>query len=204
MQKALTERLKNPLAIKHFDFNNWVGLDGYHVTGDGRKFCRFKTVAHGIRAAVRVLWRYEDRNVPMTPKGIVYEWTATDDAAYLERVLHLTGFGAEDKIDTGDTKQLYTLLKAMQMVEAGYDWVKPGDWHKGFEMVGLKLRPAAASKRLIGGSIASLGVAATQAQEQFSLFQGVLPDNIVSIAATGLLGVGLLVVFGSWYFDRVR
>ncbi len=140
----------------------------------------------------------------MSVAGVIKEWTATEREVYLQRVEDLTGWDSSKKIDLKNGKEIYTLLKAMHQVEAGYSWVKPGDWEKGFRMVGLKLRPAVFSKRLVGAQVASLGAVVQGANEQFQMFNQYISPDMASYIGGSLLMVGLFTVGASWFFDRVK
>ena len=87
-------RNNNPLNIDFNPANKWQGLDRDQPS-DGR-FCRFVSMAYGIRAAAALLVSYQDRYGLNTVRGIIGRWAPpveNDTNAYANTVARRVGVG---------------------------------------------------------------------------------------------------------------
>lgn len=112
-------RNNNPLNIRITD-NHWLGKD---VPAKDDAFETFDTMAHGIRAAAKILLKYAGRGIN-TINGIISHFapnTENPTDAYAETVSSNTGFDRDEQIDVTQAPVLLPVLKAMASVECGAD-----------------------------------------------------------------------------------
>lgn len=110
-------RNNNPLNIRITD-NHWLGKN---TPSTDEAFETFDTMAHGIRAAGKILLRYSQRGINTINKIIATFAPNTENPteAYAESVSTHTGYQADEEIDVTQAPVLTAVLKAMAHVECG-------------------------------------------------------------------------------------
>lgn len=92
------ERANNPGNINFDAHVDWLGQIGIELPPPGEKarFARFDTPEHGIRALVKVLRAYIERDGCKTMQQMIWRWAPAKDAnntiAYVANVCTDTGF----------------------------------------------------------------------------------------------------------------
>lgn len=109
--------LNNPLNIRYNPANNWQGQ-----LKPERGFCRFKTLYHGYRAAIRILQRYQLNGLNTVDK-IINRWAPSSDGndtksyiLFIKGELNLNN-KPDYVINYGD---YFELLQAMTRIEQGF------------------------------------------------------------------------------------
>lgn len=120
-------RNNNPLNIRR-SADRWQGASDEQKD---KEFVQFKSMAHGYRAAWKVLQTYYDRfcmqSKPFTVRNIIYRWAPPEDnnatEAYIRQVLRLSGIGGRENLlppnNVDGYERLSRLLQAMTCVECG-------------------------------------------------------------------------------------
>lgn len=115
-------RNKNPLNLIKTS-TKWLGLSD--VQADPR-FCQFRTMEWGIRAAIINIRTICKRNPACTIKKLINVWAPpfeNSTQAYIMRVCDLTGFTPDTIIMPYDFDFLCNLIDAMSIVENGKDYL---------------------------------------------------------------------------------
>lgn len=124
-------RNNNPLNIIHSGAK-WQGLS--NIQPD-KTFCKFTSMAFGIRAAVLILRSYRKKGFT-TVQEIVTRWCPDATApAYIQRVCKETGWKHTHKVDVWSREEVKTLLSAMTKVECANYELKESDIIKAFALV---------------------------------------------------------------------
>ncbi len=127
------ERNNNPLNIRKVAGQHWRG-EALPQRGSGEgAFCRFESMAYGIRAAFCILRTYRDKYKLVCIEDIITRWappSENDTSAYIMNVCLLTGFGAKGRFTE---TQWPKLIKAMALIESGMK-LSPTQLEKGFEL----------------------------------------------------------------------
>lgn len=124
-------RNNNPLNIIHSGAK-WQGLS--NIQPD-KTFCKFTSMAYGIRAAVLILRSYEKKGF-RTVKAIVTRWCPDSTApSYIKRVCNLTGWNEEKTVNVRSRVEVKSLLSAMTKVECANYELKESDIIKAFALV---------------------------------------------------------------------
>ncbi len=113
-------RNNNPLNIRKNPKNKWQGA----VQGSDPEFETFANCVWGVRAAFILIRRYiNNTQLPTkTIAGIISRWAPPSEnntAAYISRVCSLASVNANDKADFSNRPMMYSLIKAMIIVENG-------------------------------------------------------------------------------------
>jgi len=115
-------RNNNPLNIRWYAINNWVGQVGKDESG----FCIFDKPENGLRAAFILL-----RKGPRTVKGIVERWAPpneNDTQAYIDFVCKRLGVQADNHLYLTVDDVMVALAKAIVRYENGKDG-EQSDWY---------------------------------------------------------------------------
>ena len=133
-------RNRNPLNIRKSD-QLWKGQTGH----DG-KFCIFRTMEDGYRAAFRILKTYNTKYHIYSVREIIYRWAPPNDhnytRSYIERVCKEAGLKETDIIVVDSwieekRNDAIWLVWAMAKVENGDRFITYADMEavkKGYEM----------------------------------------------------------------------
>lgn len=124
-------RNNNPLNIIHSGAK-WKGLSNIQpdIT-----FCKFTSMAFGIRAAILILRSYDKKGF-RTVKEIITRWCPDWTApSYIKRVCNLTGWDEEKTVNVHSKDQVKALLSAMTKVECANYELKESDINKAFGLV---------------------------------------------------------------------
>jgi hypothetical protein len=101
----------------------WPGLVGYWTDDDGRKFCKFRTMAEGLRALLDNAATYPQRYGVKTLQEFGNVWApASDnkgDSQYGTRLATWCGVKPDAAYDFRGTLSLYTLARAIIRNENG-------------------------------------------------------------------------------------
>ncbi|MBO4672907.1 MAG: structural protein P5 [Bacteroidaceae bacterium] len=133
-------RNRNPLNIRKSD-QLWKGQTGH----DG-KFCIFRTMEDGYRAAFRILKTYNVKYHIYSVREIIYRWAPPNDhnytRSYIERVCKEAGLKETDLIVVDSwieekRNDAIWLVWAMAKVENGDKYISYADMEKvkmGYEL----------------------------------------------------------------------
>lgn len=134
MEAKLTPRgirNNNPLNIIHSGAK-WQGLADFQPD---KNFCKFTSMAYGIRAAVLILRSYRKKGFT-TVQEIVTRWCPDRTApAYIQRVCKETGWPHTKVVDVFNRVEVAALLTAMTKVECANYVLQQSDINKAFSMI---------------------------------------------------------------------
>lgn len=135
-------RNANPGNIRHGD--TWIGLADNQPDPD---FCTFKDARFGIRAMVKILFRYETLGIN-TVRSIIERWapaSENDTEAYIASVMkHMPVHNANQQIDVHSYHVCRPLIEAIIRHENGYQPYTEPTLIAGLAMAGCKDLPRAA------------------------------------------------------------
>ena len=115
----------NPLNIMHNPANKWQGM-----VGQENGYVIFRSWYWGFRAALRLIHNYIQKGY-VTPERIIYRWCPDYTAAnYVKAVGKFSQMSVVTAIDPSSYKQVFTLVRAMIMVECGVDYDLEKSWVK--------------------------------------------------------------------------
>lgn len=124
-------RNNNPLNIIHSGAK-WLGLAD--VQPD-KTFCKFISMACGIRAAVKILRSYDKKGF-RTVSAIIKRWCPDNTApAYIKRVCKETGWDDTKVVNVFSRVEVKALLSAMTKVECANYVLNDSDYIKAFNML---------------------------------------------------------------------
>lgn len=109
---------KNLLNIRYSTSNNWTGQ-----TGQNKGFCVFDSFDNGLRAAIKLLRKYNTTYGRKTVEQIISKWAPSnenDTTNYINFVAKKMQIDATEKIDLDDKELLYKLIYAMCLMESNY------------------------------------------------------------------------------------
>ena len=109
----------NPLNIRKTGGRPWLGEIR---PGQDKEFCQFCDMAHGYRAAMRLLHNYCRLYGLRTPRELISRWappSENDTRGYLGAVCRLTGLEADTPVDLTRKENMLKLTAAMSQVENG-------------------------------------------------------------------------------------
>ena len=111
-------RNKNPLNVRYNASNDWFGRDSKEGTPAG--FETFVSTAHGIRAADKVLEKYDDYGVNSIREVITRfaPSSENDTEGYIDFVAKEIGIGADDGLNLKNPRTRTELIKAMVQMES--------------------------------------------------------------------------------------
>jgi len=116
-------RNNNPLNIRYNTGNCWVGQ-----TGSDGQFCKFSSPKYGVRAAVKILFKYAGKDKNTTIQEIIIRWAPWSDGnntyAYIATVCNDIGMHPADTIDVRDSATVVRLLYSMAKVECTEEALK--------------------------------------------------------------------------------
>lgn len=139
------QRNNNPFALIQLQPSQWLGLVGTDP-GQPAGFLKFDTALNGTRAGFINLWnRYfskglrninqiaavylgTDQPIAFGAGGVVVNKAAADYATALSKI---TGFDINRYLTWN---QAFTLGRAIEKIENGYQWVSEADFQKGYEL----------------------------------------------------------------------
>ena len=137
------QRNNNPLNIRH-SADQWQGARKEQTD---KSFVQFETMAHGYRAAWKVLesyWKYfHDLPKAFSVRNIISRWappTENDTDNYIRTVLRLTGLGGNENLTQPSRatgyERLELLVRAMTTMECGipYKEVDVEAIREGFDL----------------------------------------------------------------------
>lgn len=107
----------NPLNIEK-------GTDWQGLTADqpDERFCTFKTVPYGYRAAVKILDNYQRLHSLWTIRGIINRWAPpgeNDTGAYVGAIANACGVSADETFALKHGANTRNILRAMTIHENG-------------------------------------------------------------------------------------
>ena len=109
----------NPLNIRKTNIRPWLGEVR---PGQDAQFCQFQDMAHGYRAAMRILQNYQRLYGLRTLRQIISRWappSENDTHGYIDTVCHLTKWDSERALQLKQKEQMSPLVSAMSQVENG-------------------------------------------------------------------------------------
>ena len=134
-------RNNNPLNIRRTS-TRWAG----QIASDTeRAFVVFMDMAHGVRAAAKVIQNYQRLYGINTVRRLIERWAPPNEnhtPAYIVAVAAALGVGQDDTLDLAAHDILYKLIPAMSRVENGRrpdgsDWLRSEDVDAGLAMLRL-------------------------------------------------------------------
>ena len=109
----------NPPNIRKTGRRPWLGEVR---PGQDAQFCQFQDMAHGYRAAMRLLQNYQRLYGLRTLRQIISRWappSENDTRGYINTVCYLTKWDAERALQLKQKEQMIPLVSAMSQVENG-------------------------------------------------------------------------------------
>lgn len=132
------------------------------------RFEQFIAPEWGIRALARTLITYQDKHGLRTVRGIIDRWAPpaeNDTWAYITAVANRLGVLADDEIDVHDYATLRVLVESIIKHENGQQPYSAAVIDHGLRLAGVvpaKSKPMAASKTIIGTTVAATAGAAPE------------------------------------------
>ena len=127
----------NPLNIKKTGGRPWLGEIR---PGADKVFCQFIDMAHGYRAAMKLLQNYQTRYGLRTLRQLISRWappSENDTRGYLGAVCKLTGLDADHFVDLSKKITLTSIVSAMSQVENGRR-ADPSEVEAGWRMLSCR------------------------------------------------------------------
>jgi hypothetical protein len=129
------ERNNNPLNIKYSEKNRWVGKK--YSNKNDPVFEEFKTMAYGLRAAIKLISNYCMRENGSTPAAIIRRWAPSNaDGNHTENYIdyvenrmqqllvtvwkHALSYDPKIRISYKDYDVMHALITAMSEFESRY------------------------------------------------------------------------------------
>lgn len=197
-------RNHNPLNIRR-SRDKWQGLASPQ---QDREFFTFVGPEWGIRAAARILIRYQDDHNLTTVRQFINRWAPpveNDTDAYAEAAARAMGLSPDDQIDAHDYRYIRPMVEAMIRHENGQQPYAGAVIDKGLILAGVEppKKPLAKSQTIQGAQVATLGVtgsALADVAQQASDVQGQLAPLVaysewikLLFLGVALVGIGLTV-----------
>lgn len=166
--------------------DRWLGMSA-DQSADAR-FLVFDTPEAGIRALMRILINYQERNGIKTMREAINRWAPpgeNNSSAYVQHVSRLTGFDPDEPLDFLDREVNVALTQAIVRHENGEptiygrkEWYPADAYERAAVMAGFEptKKPLVKSRTVAGAVIAAAGVAvgaATGAPDVATSAQGV-------------------------------
>lgn len=129
-------RNNNPGNIR-ISSTNWQGKIPQALNTD-KAFEQFQTYAYGVRAMIKNLLTYYNRDGLNTVAEIVSKWAPSnenDTAAYIKKVSDATGFGQNQSLNLRSVSTMRALVIAMTGVENGRTAVTPDLFNYAWNLV---------------------------------------------------------------------
>lgn len=133
-------RNNNPGNIRHGD--TWIGLAEEQRDPE---FCTFKDPKFGIRAMVKIFFRYDDLNI-RTIRRIINRWappSENDTDSYVRDVARRCSVDPDDDIDVRSYRVVRPLVEAIIFHENGVQPYDNATLYAGIAMAGAKNMPDA-------------------------------------------------------------
>jgi len=141
VKKMLTPlgiRNNNPGNIRFNVANNWIGQ-----TGEESGYAKFSDVAHGVRAAGKLLRNYQDRYGLDTISALIQRWAPQSEnptAEYIANIARWMGARADLPINLGHDAALESMLAGIFRQENGtqpngHDWISGEEIRKGVALI---------------------------------------------------------------------
>ena len=108
-----------PLNIRTTNGRPWVGEVR---PGQDEVFCQFQDMAHGYRAAMKLLQNYQRLYGLRTLRHIISRWappSKNDTRGYLNTVCYITKWDVDLTLQLKRREQMIPLVSAMSQVENG-------------------------------------------------------------------------------------
>lgn len=115
---TMGKRNKNPLNIRYNASNDWFGRDSKEGTPEGYE--TFISTAHGVRAADKILEKYDDYGFNSIREVITRfaPPNENDTDGYIDFVAKEIGIGADDGLNLKNPQTRTELIKAMVQMES--------------------------------------------------------------------------------------
>ena len=204
-------RNNNPLNIEHNPHNEWRGLDDPPTDG---RFCRFMEPQWGIRAAILILRKYNQRGISSL-RGLISTWAPSHEnnvETYLGVVCRETGWTPATIPNLKDKAQTIALLKAMCLVECGpapegnanRNWLDDAVYVSGWELAqpltkSTTIRASAAAAATVAAGVVEV---ATNHVEQLTT-AGVAATTLWPKLAPWVMGFVALCFIGVVVWSRL-
>jgi len=128
LQLSTLDKYGAPIGVRNNNYLNIRPGEGYTWQGQigvSNNFCRFKTVAWGVRAAIKNLYSYYYTHNCDTVRKIISRWAPpgdnNDTEGYIAHVVNETGFSANQKL-AFDYSTAKKILRSMSAMEVGAAW----------------------------------------------------------------------------------
>lgn len=112
-------RNNNPLNIEKSKGKPW---NGEIVPSQDSRFAQFESMAHGYRAAFKLLYNYQHRYGCTVLADFINRWAPPSENPthnYIRAVAKQTGLCDVSAINTSDEHQMCKIVSAMSQVENG-------------------------------------------------------------------------------------
>lgn len=113
-------RNNNPLNIEKSKGMPWVG----EIPSTDSRFAQFASMAHGYRAAFKLLYNYQHRYGCRVLADFITRWAPpveNQTHAYIRTVARRAGLSDVSEVDTLDERQMRRIVSAMSYVENGVE-----------------------------------------------------------------------------------
>lgn len=114
-------RNNNPLNIEKSKGTPWLGEV---VPSQDSRFAQFESMAHGYRAAFKLLYNYQHRYGCRVLADFINRWAPpveNQTHAYIRTVARRAGLSDVSEVDTLDERQMLRIVSAMSYVENGVE-----------------------------------------------------------------------------------
>lgn len=125
-------RNNNPGNIRKSS-SRWKGK----VPGSDPQFETFSSMPYGYRALIRLLQNYQTAHRLKTLRQLISRWAPSsenDTSAYISRMVRLTGFGPDERIDMKDRDTAIRVAAAVSKVENGVN-ARTEDIAEGWDLL---------------------------------------------------------------------
>jgi hypothetical protein len=172
-------RNANPCNIDRDPNTQWQGAAEDQSTGP--RFVVFTDPKWGIRAAARLLINYQTQHGLSTIRGMINRWAPPGEnntSAYVTAVASAVGVSPDAQINVDDEATMTAMVRAIILHENGSDPYPDSVIAEGIHLagvVGAKGAPLSTQKPFVaqvGGGVAVLGAAATQASQYAPILKG--------------------------------
>ena len=137
--RTRAERNNNPGNLEYSPNNDWVGKLSRDKSIE-KRFERFQTAAHGVRALAVLLQNYGKSGINSI-EGIVSKFAPKNEnntQAYIAALSKRLGVGGSDQLDLSDSNTLAQLVRGISTHEAGSNYLSDQDVMSGLQMAGVR------------------------------------------------------------------
>ncbi|MBD2806582.1 structural protein [Xenorhabdus sp. ZM] len=131
-------RNNNPGNIDHNPANKWLGQLP-HDRNIEKRFCRFETAEHGIRALMKLLANYQLKYQLHTIRQIINRYAPpveNNTESYIRFAAAKVGVSPDAKISTQDKKVLFALVEGIiKMENSNLQPYSEATFEKAYELV---------------------------------------------------------------------